>query len=104
MAGAAVILLDGVLFHEPGQAGQHPTVPQLEYRFTRAVVESASQAAQGVLVADDEGFLLPHGLSWRKILAVPSDLNVASSSSSLPDSRWRTVVTPSVDQGPSRTV
>ncbi|MEU9380141.1 hypothetical protein AB0D38_03640 [Streptomyces sp. NPDC048279] len=44
------------------------------------------------------------GLSWTKILAVPSGLNEAPSSSSLPDSWWRTVVIPWADQGPSRTV
>ncbi|MFE2547527.1 hypothetical protein ACFXGI_03095 [Streptomyces sp. NPDC059355] len=69
------------LLHEPGQAGRHPSVAQLQYGFHSGVVQGSAQAAQGVLVTDDQGVLAPR-----------------------PGSRWRTVVTPSVDQGPGRTV
>ncbi|MFE4824394.1 hypothetical protein ACFRFU_50305 [Streptomyces sp. NPDC056704] len=53
MAGLLVLL-----FHDPGQAGQHAPVSQLQQRFGRGVVESAARTSQKVLVADDEGFLV----------------------------------------------
>lgn len=47
------------LLYEPGQAGQHPPVPELEQGLDSGVVKSAAQTAQGMLIADDQGFLAP---------------------------------------------
>ncbi|KPI11255.1 hypothetical protein OK006_11165, partial [Actinobacteria bacterium OK006] len=52
MAGLLVLL-----FHDPGQAGEHAPVPQLQQRFGRGVVESAARTSQTGLGADAEGLL-----------------------------------------------